>query len=84
MIWTIHWSNKCLKQLKKLDKDIAKRIIHDVLDIKDDPFAAVCRLANSSFYRLRVGQYRVILDLQQAKMIIFVIESDHRHKIYKK
>jgi len=44
----------------------------------------VIRLTNSPFYRLRIGSYRVILDLQQNKMIIFVVETDHRGRIYKK
>ena len=83
MNWQAIWSEKSVKQLKKLDKKIAQRIYDDILDCTEDPFKAVTRLVGSPFYRLRVGEYRVILDLQQNKMMIFVIEVDHRTRIYK-
>ena len=84
MVWQVIWSEKSVKQLEKLDKKNAQRIYDEVLDCAQDPFKNVIRLANSPFYRLRVGNYRVILDLQQSKMIIFVVETDHRARIYKK
>ncbi|KAF6245121.1 type II toxin-antitoxin system RelE/ParE family toxin [Nitrosopumilus sp. b2] len=84
MTWQVIWSEKSVKQLEKLDKKNAQRVYDAVLDSIQDPFKSVSRLSNSPFYRLRVGNYRVILDLQQSKMIIFVIEADHRGRIYKK
>ena len=35
-----------------------------------------------AFYRLRVGQYRVILDIVEARFIIYVIELCHSRDIY--
>jgi len=84
MVWQVIWSEKSVKQLEKIDKKNAQKIYDSVLDCAKDPFRAVIRLTNSPFYRLRVGNYRVILDLQQKRMIIFVIEVDHRGRIYKK
>ena len=83
MIWQVIWSEKSIKQLEKIDKKNAQKIYDSVLDCIEDPFRMVLRLTNSSFYRLRVGDYRVILDLQQGKMIIFVV-VDQRKKVYKK
>ena len=83
MTWQVIWSEKSVKQLEKIDTKNAQKIFDSVLDCAKDPFKAVTRLVNSSFYRLRVGNYRVILDLQQNKMILFVVETDHRGKIYK-
>ena len=84
MTWQVIWSEKSLRQLERIDKKNAQKIYDVVLDCTEDPFRMVLRLADSSFYILRVINYRVILDLQQSKMIIFVIETDHRKKIYKK
>ena len=84
MVWEVIWSEKSVKQLEKIDKKNAQKIYDSVLDCAKDPFRAVMRLTNSPFYRLRVRNYRVILDLQQRKMIIFVVEVDHRGRIYKK
>ena len=83
MVWRVVWSGKSVKQLGKIDKRNTQKIYDSVLGCIDDPFRDVVRLTNSPFYRLRVGNYRVVLDLQQSKMIIFVVETDHRGKIYK-
>lgn len=84
MTWQVIWSEKSVKQLGKIDRKNAQKIYDSVLSCAEDPFKTVTRLTNSQFYRLRVGNYRVILDLQQNKMIIFVVETDHRSQIYKK
>lgn len=84
MTWEVIWSEKSVKQLKKMDEKNAQKIFDAVLDCLVNPFQNVTRLTNSPFYRLRIGNYRVILDLQQNKMIIFVVETDHRGQIYKK
>ena len=84
MTWEIIWSEKSVKQLKKIDLKNAQRIYDSVQDCMKEPFQTVTRLANSPFYKLRVGNYKVILDLQQSKMTIFVVETDLRGQIYKK
>lgn len=81
MTWQVMWSEKSIKQLEKIDKRDAQKIYDAVLDCIEDPYRMVLRLTDSPFYRLRVGNYRVILDLQQSMMIIFVVEMDHRKKI---
>lgn len=84
MTWIVVWSEKSVKQLEKIDKKDAQKIYDSVLDCAEEPFRVAVRLTNLPFYRLRVGNYRVILDLQQKKIVIFVIEVDHRKRIYKK
>ena len=84
MVWQVIWSEKSVKQLEKIDKKNAQKIYDSVLGCVEDPFRVATRLTNLSFYKLRVGNYRVILDLQQNKMIVFVVETEHRSKIYKK
>lgn len=81
-MWHILWSEKSVRQLKKLDKKTAKIIRDRVLELEDNPYKAASRLASSKFYKIRVGSYRVILDIQQGKLIIFVIETDHRKRVY--
>jgi len=84
MQWQVIWSEKSVKQLEKIDKKDAQKIYDSALECVEEPLRVVMRLTNSPFYRMRVEKYRIILDLQQNKMIIFVVESDHRGQIYKK
>lgn len=82
MTWNVLWSLRSVRQLKKLDKKQARIVRDAVLEITENPFIAVRKLSDSAFFRMRVGNYRIIMDLQQGKMIIFVVETDHRRRIY--
>jgi len=81
-MYTIIISDKAKKQLDKLQQDIKDRIGNAIDRIKINPFHYVLRLVGSPYYRLRVGDYRVILDIQQDRLIIFVIELGHRKNVY--
>jgi mRNA interferase RelE/StbE len=83
MEYTLIWTDKSRKNLEKLPKDIAARIIESVESIRDDPFPHINRLAGSAWYKYRVGRYRVILDVKRKILIIYVIKVGPRKKIYK-
>jgi len=81
-IYKVEFSQTAEKQLNKLNREIQERIIAVLERIRFKPFHFVKKLINSPYYRLRVGDYRVILDIQKNKLIIFVIELGHRKNIY--
>jgi mRNA interferase RelE/StbE len=70
-------------QLKKLDKGIRQRIISTLERIRIRPYAHVKRLVGIPYYRLRVGDYRVILDIEEKVLMILVLEAGHRLNIYR-
>ena len=82
MAWRILWSDKSRRQLKKIDKKTAKGIIDGVDDIKENLYAAVSRLTGSQFFKLRIGDYRVISDLRYDMLVVFVVETGNRKRIY--
>ncbi|MCK4929421.1 MAG: type II toxin-antitoxin system RelE/ParE family toxin [Methanosarcinales archaeon] len=69
--------------MKKLDTDVQKKIISTLQRIKIRPHTHVTKLVDDPGYRLRVGDYRVILDVDEGKRIILVIKISHRKKICK-
>jgi len=81
-MYDIFFSNTALRQLKKLDKEIKKRIIAALERIRIRPSAFVKRLVGEPYFKLRVGYYRLILDIQHDKMIIMVLYVGHRKYIY--
>lgn len=83
MTYGIIFSDSSLKQLKKLEKNVQERIISTLERIKIRPQAYVTKLVGDPGYRLRVGDYRVILDIDEGNLIILVIKIGHRKKIYK-
>lgn len=82
-MYEIILSDKAKLQLEKLPSDIKDRIGSVIERIRIRPYSFVKRLVGSPYYRLRVGDYRIILDIKQDKLIIFVIELGHRRNIYK-
>ena len=81
-MYEIEFSRTAGKQLYKLEKGIQARILSALERIKVRPQHYIERLAGGKYYRLRVGGYRVILDIQERKLIVFVIEVGHRRDIY--
>jgi len=75
-------SDLAKKQLTKLPQDIKDRIGYALERIRIRPFHFIKKLVGSPYYRLRVGDYRVILDIRQDKLIVFVVEVGRRKNIY--
>jgi mRNA interferase RelE/StbE len=82
MRYIVTLSTRADKQLSKLPLDVQDRIAKALRRIQIRPRAFLVRLVGSPFYRLRVGDYRVIIDLQEHRLVILVIEVGKREHIY--
>lgn len=83
-MYDIFLSDTAEKQLSKLDKNIRDRIGKAIEKIRIRPGSFVERLVGMPFYKLRAGDYRIILDIQRKNLIILIIEIGHRKNIYKR
>lgn len=84
---TVIYSQAARKDLKSLPGDLSKRIFCSISAIKEDPYSYVKKIkgsAKSPLYSLRVGPSRVIMMIEDERMIIFVIEVGDRSTIYRK
>jgi mRNA interferase RelE/StbE len=84
MVFEIIWSDSAARQLKKLDRTVARRIFAKVGELQENPFPHVRKLVNSPYYRLRVGAYRVILDIERNVLRVLVLKVGHRESIYER
>ncbi len=82
MTYEIIFSDKAFRQLKKLEKKIHERIIAVLERIRIRPEAYVTKLVDDPGYKLRVGDYRVIMDIENNKLKILVLKVGHRKNIY--
>jgi mRNA interferase RelE/StbE len=88
LVWTINYAASVDKQLCKLDRQIAKRIVafmDDRIAPLDDPRSTGKALAGAvfgSYWRYRVGDYRVICDIQDGELCILVVELGNRKQVY--
>ena len=81
-MYEIIYSKTAFKQIQKLDKINKARIVNTINRIRIRPHAHVKKLVGYPNYSLRVGAYRVILDIVDDKLIIFNIEVGYRRNIY--
>jgi mRNA interferase RelE/StbE len=84
MTYEIIFSDQALRQLKKLEKTVQGRIIAALERIRIRPQAYVTKLVGDQGYKLRVGDYRVLMDIDNNKLTILVLKAGHRKNIYQK
>lgn len=89
MAWTVSYTETARKQLRKLDRQVARRLV-DFLDERvagqADPRSTGKALTGpvlGSFWRYRVGDYRIICDLQDGVLVVLVLEIGHRKDVYR-
>ena len=89
LAWRIELTATAVKQLGKLDKKEAKRItdfLRNRLALQDDPRKTGHALVGPQFgayRRYRVGDYRLICDIQDTALRILVIEVGNRREVYR-
>lgn len=81
MVYDVQWTITAKRQFSKLDKSIKKRIIDKIDSIQDNPFLYVTRLIGFDSYKLRVGNYRVILGIEKKNLVILALKVGHRKNI---
>lgn len=63
MSYEIVWHPKALQRLEKLPKNISQRIVEKVKTIKENPFHFLEHFEGGDYYKLRVGDYRLLVDV---------------------
>ena len=80
-MYNIEWTRGALEELEKLESHISNRIIKKVDDLTEDPYKRdIKRLKGISGFRLRIGDYRVIFEIE--KETIILLKVGHRKHIY--
>lgn len=84
MKYSIVFTESADKQLKKLSASVQRLVVDKIkkLDI-NQPNNNIKKLVGSlDFYRLRVGDYRVIYQIKHDKLIVLIVKVGHRKNIY--
>ena len=68
--------------LKKLAKKEAELILKKLYSIRDNPFRFLKRLQGEKLWRLRIADYRAILDVIISANRIIVVRIGHRKNVY--
>ncbi len=73
------------KQLVKLPVIYAKKIRDTILSLEDDPkpFGAIKLKGSNGKFRIRVGVYRIVYEVLDDVLIVYIFDVDHRKDIYR-
>ena len=67
---------------RKLDESVKKRITRKLDDAAVDPKRLLSRLASVGAHKLRVGDYRVIIDVDWDDKLLIVLTLGHRSRSF--
>lgn len=88
MAWTIEYETAARRQLRKLDRNASRRII-DFLDarlgLSENPRKLGDALSGplGQLWRYRVGDYRILCDIQDQRLVVLVVKIGHRGDVYR-
>jgi mRNA interferase RelE/StbE len=85
-MWRVEWSERAVKQLDKLDRQVARTIVgfmRERVHGSDDPRTIGKPLRAEGLWRYRVGDYRVLCHIDDPVLTVLVVELGHRREVYR-
>lgn len=72
--------------MRKLSEPDKKRILREIGSLEDDPHPSGAKKLQGvdSLWRIRVGSYRVVYEIPDAKLPLLVLRIAHRKDVYRK
>jgi mRNA interferase RelE/StbE len=85
--WQIRFSKTADKALRKLDRAVAAKILNELEEVSklNNPRSRGKGLKHnlSGLWRYRVGDYRIICDIEDEVLVVLVVDVSHRRDVYK-
>jgi mRNA interferase RelE/StbE len=86
MGYRVELTPEAARDLRKLDKQAAIRIqrfLQERVEATDDPRTLGGPLSGVPYWRYRVGNYRVLADIQDSVVTVLVVEIGHRSVVHR-
>lgn len=85
MAYRIEFTPRAERELKALDRSIQTRLARRINSLAENPFPqGIKKLAGEDdLYRLRVGDYRIIYQVQRKRLVVLVVGVGHRGDVYR-
>lgn len=86
-MWKIKYSEKAAQELLKIDRQAAKRVkkyLDERIATDEDPrrFGEGLTENLAGLWKYRIGDFRVIAEIQEEKIVVLVVRIGHRSKVY--
>lgn len=88
MAWTIEWDDRASKELRRLDRQTQREILRyfrERIATDEDPrrFGKSLRHELQGLWRYRVGDYRMICNIEDEQVVVLVLGVAHRSTVYR-
>lgn len=85
MPYAISYVPSAAKAIRRLDKPTARRLLNAIGALAGNPRPSGCiqLKGGSGEFRIRVGDYRVVYDIQDAELVVLVLRLRHRREVYR-
>ena len=88
MAWTVEITSTAAKQINKLDRPAQARVVRflrEKLAVEEDPrrLGKPLRGEKAELWRYRVGDYRVICQIHDERVVVLVLRVGHRKDVYR-
>ena len=84
--YKLAWFPSVEKDFKRIDKQYIANIRQEIKELKNSPYPHGCRKLSGTHqtYRIRIGDYRVIYQINENQKEICIEKVKHRKKVYRK
>ena len=83
-MYEVEFDSEAISFLEKSEKAVAKRIWDKIMSTKENPHRFFEKLSSRQEHKLRVGDYRVVADINDSKKTVRILLIGHRKNVYKK
>lgn len=86
MVYTVELSNRAKRDLAALSADLQTRIVTALRKLEENPRpSGVEKLkGEENAYRLRVGDYRILYEVHDKRLLVLIVKIGHRRDVYRK
>jgi mRNA interferase RelE/StbE len=83
-MYAVEFLPSAARALSRLDRSVQRRIVRRVDGLAADPRVGATKLRGSDdVWRVRVGDYRILYSIEDARLVILVIRIGHRRDVYR-
>jgi len=83
-MFKVVWHPKVRKFLRKISSKDSQRIVKKILNIRENPFRYLEHYEGSKYHKLRIGDFRALIDVDSRNKILYIQVLDKRGRIYKR
>ena len=85
MQYDIEITSAAHRDLKSLARDVLRRVDTKILGLADNPRPPGSKLLRGQerLYRVRVGDYRIIYQIEDDRLVVLVVRVRHRREVYR-